>query len=66
MHKQVIIIGAGLAGLSAAKKLKEQNTPFVLLEATERIGGKIDSITHENGHYFELGRMKMSFLLVVN
>ncbi|KMY52107.1 flavin monoamine oxidase family protein [Peribacillus loiseleuriae] len=55
MHKQVIIIGAGLAGLSAAKKLKEQNTPFVLLEATERIGGKIDSITHENGHYFELG-----------
>jgi len=55
MHKQAIIIGAGLAGLSAAKKLKEQNIPFVLLEASERVGGKIDSITHDNGHYFELG-----------
>ncbi|MEG0261241.1 MAG: FAD-dependent oxidoreductase, partial [Lysinibacillus sp.] len=55
MHKQVIIIGGGLAGLSAAKKLKEQNITFVLLEATERVGGKIDSITHDNGHYFELG-----------
>lgn len=55
MHKQVIIIGAGLAGLSAAKKLKEQNIPFLILEATERVGGKINSITHANGHYFELG-----------
>ena len=55
MHKRAIIIGAGLAGLSAAKKLKEQNIPFVLLEASERVGGKIDSITHDNGHYFELG-----------
>ena len=55
MQKQVIIIGAGLAGLSAAKKLKEQNIPFVLLEATERVGGKVDSVTHDNGNYFELG-----------
>ncbi len=55
MQKQVIVIGAGLAGLSAAKKLKEQNIPFVLLEATERVGGKIDSVTHDNGYYFELG-----------
>ncbi|WP_274307490.1 flavin monoamine oxidase family protein [Solibacillus daqui] len=55
MLKQVIIIGAGLAGLSAAKKLKEQNIPFVLLEAAERVGGKIDSITYDNGIYFELG-----------
>lgn len=55
MHKQVVIIGAGLAGLSAAKKLKERTIPFVLLEASERAGGKVDSITHDNGHYFELG-----------
>lgn len=55
MHKQVIIIGAGLAGLSAAKKLKERNIPFLLLEAAKRVGGKIDSITHNNEHYFELG-----------
>lgn len=55
MHTQAIIIGAGLAGLSAAKKLKGHNIPFVLLEASERVGGKIDSIMHDNGHYFELG-----------
>ena len=38
---KVIIIGAGFAGLSAAKKLKQQGEEnFLLLEARDRVGGR--------------------------
>ena len=36
----VVIIGAGTAGLSAARELKKQNISFVIVEAANRIGGR--------------------------
>lgn len=36
----VVIIGGGVSGLSAAKYLEEQGVDLVLLEATERLGGR--------------------------
>ena len=40
----VIILGAGVAGLTAAKTLSENNvTDFIILEGSERIGGRIKS-----------------------
>jgi monoamine oxidase len=39
-----IIIGAGVAGLAAARQLKSANLDFVVLEARDRIGGRIFSI----------------------
>ncbi len=37
----VIIVGAGLAGLSCAGCLMEDNIPFLILEANQRIGGRL-------------------------
>ena len=43
MHKPVVIIGGGLAGLYAAYNLKKRNIPFLLLEAKANLGGRIAS-----------------------
>ncbi|CAG7878027.1 unnamed protein product [Brassica rapa] len=37
----VIIVGAGLAGLAAATRLASQRIPFLLLEASDGIGGRV-------------------------
>ncbi len=39
----VVIIGAGLAGLSAACYLKKQGIQYVILEARDRVGGRVFS-----------------------
>jgi monoamine oxidase len=47
----IIIIGAGLSGLTAAHLLKKENVKFLILEARERIGGRIfteKTTTHDN------------------
>lgn len=38
---KVIVIGAGIAGISAAYTLKYLNVPFILLEASDRFGGRV-------------------------
>lgn len=41
---KVIIIGAGLAGLTAAYGLKKSGVPFKIVEARERVGGRIHTM----------------------
>jgi monoamine oxidase len=55
-QKNVLIIGAGIAGLSAAYKLKKNDFNVLLLESRNRIGGRIftynfndDNLTCELG-----------------
>lgn len=38
---QVIVVGAGAAGLYAAKRMKEHGAEVTILEATDRIGGRV-------------------------
>lgn len=42
--KKIIIIGAGISGLSAAKRLLELDYAVILLEGRDRIGGRINSV----------------------
>jgi len=39
--KTIIVIGAGIAGLAAAKKLKEKGFNVIVLEAQEKVGGRL-------------------------
>ncbi|KAL7001950.1 hypothetical protein U1Q18_003098 [Sarracenia purpurea var. burkii] len=37
----VIIVGAGLSGLAAATRLSSDNIPFLLLDASDAVGGRV-------------------------
>ena len=50
-----IIVGAGYAGLSAAKVLKEANRTVLVLEARDRVGGRVITQRHDDGTYVDLG-----------
>lgn len=48
MKQDVIIVGAGIAGLSAAVYLHRQGRKVLILEASERAGGRIKTDSHES------------------
>ncbi len=41
LETPVVIIGGGIAGLAAAYELQAQGVPYILLESSQRFGGKI-------------------------
>jgi monoamine oxidase len=52
--RDVIIAGAGVAGLTAARELRRAGLDVLVLEARERIGGRTWTI-EPAGHAIELG-----------
>ena len=49
------IIGAGLAGLVAARDLRNRGLGVVVLEARDRVGGRVENGVLADGQYVELG-----------
>ncbi|XP_006898781.1 PREDICTED: L-amino-acid oxidase [Elephantulus edwardii] len=58
--QRVIVVGAGAAGLTAAKVLSDAGHKITILEADKRIGGRILTYRHrKTGWIGELGAMRM-------
>jgi monoamine oxidase len=59
--KKVIIVGAGLAGLAAGYELKRAGHTPVILEAQQRVGGRVYTLRDPftEGLYAEVGAMRI-------
>jgi monoamine oxidase len=51
----VIVVGAGLAGLSAARDLMHGGADVVVLEARERVGGRVEQVSVDGDRPVQLG-----------
>jgi len=54
MKVDTVIIGGGLSGLSCAVRLEEQKRDYILIEKSNRLGGRVGSI-YENGNIYDIG-----------
>ena len=54
-EKPIAIIGAGIAGLTAANYLNSKNIPFILFEAGKKIAGLASSFKDEEGFSHDFG-----------
>ena len=52
---RVVVVGAGFAGISAARSLTDLGYSVVVLEARGRIGGRVHSFKTDGGVTLELG-----------
>ncbi|MEO8164180.1 MAG: NAD(P)-binding protein, partial [Betaproteobacteria bacterium] len=50
LDADVIVVGAGLAGLQAAILLQDQGLDVLILEASARVGGRVFTLDHIAGH----------------
>jgi len=54
MKKTIIVIGAGIGGITAATHLAQRGHDVLVLEKNDHPGGRCDQISRD-GHYFDTG-----------
>eukprot|EP00118_Oscarella_pearsei_P025212 m.307748 g.307748 ORF g.307748 m.307748 type:complete len:530 (+) comp42762_c0_seq1:36-1625(+) len=60
VQSNVIIVGGGLAGLMAAKTLKDSGEGFILLESRSELGGRAMTVELPNSHKVNVGPMSIN------
>jgi monoamine oxidase len=51
----VAVLGAGLAGLTAARDLARAGADVVVLEARDRVGGRVEAVVLDDGRTVQMG-----------
>lgn len=59
LMRDVVIIGGGLSGLSAAYELEKQNINYTLIEVKRQLGGSIRTV-EKNGAQMDLGAFALA------
>ncbi len=58
-RKRIVILGAGMAGLVAAYELHHLGHSVEVIEASDRVGGRVFTYRFKDGQYNELGAMRI-------
>lgn len=58
-RKNILILGAGMAGLAAGYELAQRGHRVQIYEASSRLGGRIWTHRFKNGQYGEFGAMRI-------
>ncbi|XP_012368081.1 L-amino-acid oxidase-like [Octodon degus] len=60
LPKHIVVVGAGVSGLTAAKTLQDLGHQVTILEASDHIGGRVVTFRNkEEDWYYELGAMRI-------
>jgi monoamine oxidase len=55
LEADVAVVGAGLAGIAAARTVERGGASPVLVEARDRVGGRLESVAIDDGKWVDVG-----------